>query len=222
MKICSKCKQVLQDDEQFCNRCGGVNFMQPNNNQRPQGQQMQGQRQMQQGQRPQMQGQRPTQQMGQRPNQNINMQRTQGQQMQGQRQMQQRPQGNPMQNMNNQQIQSQQMYNANMENFVEEDIFSENIDEGNITQNNGKKTKIPKENIASADGSSVKDWILTLVFMIIPVWNILYIVKTLKSPETPDFKRNYLKAFLIYFAVAFGISLIFSMMFASAIINLLA
>ena len=206
MKICSKCRQVLQNTEQFCTRCGSIRFLRVDNNEEyidlqsntqipPQQRQPQ---QMQPQQRPSQQ--RPSQQRP--PQQGPSQQRPPQQGQPQQRPPQQRqPQQRPPQQRPPQQRPPEITCNKE-ENYIEQQY--EKYEDSNII-----------------DNSSVKDWLLTLIFLIIPVYNIIFIIKSLKNTETPAYKRNYLKAFIIYFGVAFTISMIISIAFTSVIVNML-
>ena len=57
---------------------------------------------------------------------------------------------------------------------------------------------------------NVKEWIQTLVILAIPIINIVYIVKGMNNPMYTPYRQNFLKAFGIYYAVAFILSLILS------------
>ena len=88
------------------------------------------------------------------------------------------------------------------------------------TQNNMQKNSQPMQNNNQYGGQqnnpysddpidmSVKDWIITLVYLVIPIWNIIYVVKTSKDPYVPFYKKDFVKAYIIYFAAALVISLI--------------
>ena len=52
---------------------------------------------------------------------------------------------------------------------------------------------------------TVKDWIITLLYLLIPIWNIIYIVKNMNNPVMGEYKRNFLKAYGIYFLISFGV-----------------
>lgn len=159
MKICTRCGNVLPDEEEFCSRCGGRNFkaqVQQNSQgqqmQRPQGQgqpmQRPQQQQGQQMQRPQGQGQ-PIQ----RPQQQVV--RPQGQQMPRPQQQMQRPQGQgqpvqrPQQQMQRPQQQVQPVQNQNMAgNFGEQQFNSEMFPDTPVETKKGlfkKSNKQPKQ-----------------------------------------------------------------------------
>lgn len=59
--------------------------------------------------------------------------------------------------------------------------------------------------------TSVKEWIITMLMLLIPIWNIFYILKNIKNVNIPDYKRNYLKAFAIYYIAVMVISVAITM-----------
>ena len=87
--------------------------------------------------------------------------------------------------------------------------------------NQQKPIKQPKQKMPSQDGSSVLDWILVLIQLIIPLWNIIYIIRTITGKTVPDYKKNYMKAFLIYFIVMAAISSVVAITLGDKIIGLL-
>lgn len=58
---------------------------------------------------------------------------------------------------------------------------------------------------------TVQDWIITLVMLIIPGFNIYLIVKGMNEPMNPPYKQNFYKAFGLYFAASFIVSIIISL-----------
>lgn len=245
MKICTRCGNVLPDEEEFCSRCGGRNFkaqVQQNSQgqqmQRPQGQgqpmQRPQQQQGQQMQRPQGQGQ-----PMQRPQQQVV--RPQGQQMPRPQQQMQRPQGQPVQRpqqqMQRPQQQVQPVQNQNMAgNFGEQQFNSEMFPDTPVETKKGlfkksnKQPKQPKQQPQMQqqqqvnnngfeptmepiieDGSNVGDWIKTLLIFIIPVYGLIKYFTGMKDMSQPAYKRNFYKAFLIYFVACIVVSLVLSM-----------
>ena len=227
MRVCARCKQIINDGETFCSRCGSTQFIDQSQVQQRTQQNMQGPRPMNNQQRPMVNNQ-------QRPRNGQQMMNQQqfinnGQQnMHGQRPMnnQQRPMNNqqrPQQNMNGQiNINNQQMMNnqynqqgmnmGNQTNFNAD--FTDNFSNTNIqnqnNMNNGKKQKqpkVPKQQIPD-DGVtvSVKEWIITQLILCIPLFNIVYILMQIKKPNIKSSKKNYLIAFAIYFIAAVIIS----------------
>lgn len=245
MKICTRCGNVLPDEEEFCSRCGGRNFkaqVQQNSQgqqmQRPQGQGQPMQRpQQQQGQ----QMQRPQGQPMQRPQQQVV--RPQGQQMPRPQQQMQRPQGQgqpvqrPQQQMQRPQQQVQTVQNQNMAgNFGEQQFNSEMFPDTPVETKKGlfkKSNKQPKQHKQQPqmqqqqqvnnngfeptmepiieDGSNVGDWIKTLLIFIIPVYGLIKYFTGMKDMSQPAYKRNFYKAFLIYFVACIVVSLVLSM-----------
>lgn len=51
------------------------------------------------------------------------------------------------------------------------------------------------------DTSTVVGWILIMVQMLVPIWNIIFSLKTIKDSTgtVPNWKKNYIKAYWIYF-----------------------
>ena len=202
----------LPDGVEVCSRCGGTVLTQIQQPQRPQGQPVQGQRPQGQTQRQQgqpVQGQRP-QRPAQRP---------------------QNPTGSrqPVKNsqINNHGTSSEVVQNISDDFF--DDEFNGAIDNNagttgidntqqsnnGQTQNNQKKGKVKKP---SSDGSSITDWLITMICLLVPCLNIWYIFKTLsKNSQSPDYKKTYIKAFLIYFVTMSILSVIVTMLFGDSI-----
>lgn len=235
MKICARCGQNVNDAEQFCSRCGGTQFKVPQTTQqnRPVRPQMhQAQQQMNQDQQQMNMNQQQNGMWQQPMNQNT-------QQMNMNQQRPVRPQLNKsMNNMgmnnqaqfNNQQMQqmqmNQQQMNMNQQmQGQQNNQFQELPPKKKLFMSKGERqaAKLNKQNNPNQqmtqvnnDGSSVKDWILTLIFLIIPIYNIVYIIKVIKSPTEAMYKKNYIKAFLIYFAASCVISLIVTLLLSLA------
>lgn len=225
MKQCARCGQQLNDNEQFCTRCGGTNFrvaanqsqqVRPNNmQQRPMNNGMQ--------QRPMNNGINNVQQ---RPMQNTQ----QGQQVRPQINRPNQPNRNNMQNTNMQNngvsnTQQNNQYNdtpvlklrkmsrkekqsKEMELMYAKKAASERgeyFDDEMFKQQHGWYEDGSTPSGISGD-MSVGDWIKTLLIMLIPIVNIVVAVLGMRSSSNPDYKRNYYKAFLIYYVVAFILS----------------
>lgn len=62
------------------------------------------------------------------------------------------------------------------------------------------------------EDTTVAEWIKILIFTIIPIFNIIYIIKNIKNNNIPSYKSNYFKAYGIYFLVASAVSLILSIL----------
>ena len=74
---------------------------------------------------------------------------------------------------------------------------------------NEQENKYTEDNINQID-MTIKEWIITFILTIIPVFNIIYIIKNIKDTNNPIYKRNYFKAYGLYFIVASIISTIIS------------
>lgn len=260
MKICTRCKNMVQDNEEFCGRCGGRNFTiqgqgqnQPMQGQRPQQGQPMRPQQGQQMQRPQQGQQMRPQQPQQRPMQGQGQQRPMQGQQQGQFMRPQQGQQRPMQNQQMQRPQ-QQMPNQNMsfDNGYEQGQMQQDFGQG--FDNNafpdqpapkkglfGKKNKQPKASKQPVqnntnngfeaefstnnfgptiqpvieDGSSVADWLKTMLILLIPVYGLIKYFMGMKDMTLPAYKRNYYKAFLIYFVACIVISIVLSIVFGA-------
>lgn len=231
MLQCNRCRMQLPDGTQTCSRCGGTVLtpiqVQPQQSSQGQGQMNNGgqQRARPQGRRPQGQAvnnRRPVgnnQQAGQRP---------------------QRPQ-RPMFNGQDQPVTTNQQFNQNQP--VNDDFFGEGFEDFNndfdqqlnqqanqqnqqVGQQNNQMSQQNKNNTnkkfkiqqPSKDGSSIVDWLIMMVFLLIPILNIWCIFKTLsKNSTAPDYKKNYIKAFLIYFIVMSVLSFIITSVFSDSI-----
>lgn len=237
MKICTRCGQVAQDNEAFCNRCGGTKFTQqaaqkPQQPRRPQPQQQQMQRAPQQNQQQMTNTARP-----QRPNM-PNMQNQPGQQgMQNQN----------MNNMQNQQVAQNQNMNSMEQGAVntkKPGIFQSRKDKKaqmeqemammkQMQQARNQGQQIPNQQVQNNNYAqpninmgyqqnqsnfieldmemSVKDWVITLLMLVVPIWNIVYIVKNMNNPSIPLYKQNFLKAYALYFIGAFVVSIVLTL-----------
>ena len=77
-------------------------------------------------------------------------------------------------------------------------------------QPKGKNAKAPVEKASKPETCevlSVKDYLISLVLMIIPLVNVGYLVMTLKKKDANPSKKNLLIAYIILFGVALAISL---------------
>lgn len=236
MKQCVRCGKQVADNQQFCDNCGGTNFkpvvqqnrqQQQRQNMNRQGQQYQQHQQQQMQQMQQMQQQRQNMNGNiQRPNMNSNVQRP-GQQ----RQQPARPnmnKGQTQQNQNglngqydsnsfvdtaNKQLkkvskkEAQQREMKMLYAMKEAQERGEVFDEEKYKEQHGwyVTTGANGKAVSSSD-STVADWIKTLILMLIPIVNLIIAVSGMKNTSNPDYKRNYYKAFLIYYLAAFAIS----------------
>ena len=58
---------------------------------------------------------------------------------------------------------------------------------------------------------TVKDWLILMIKLIVPIYNIITIVKIWKSSAITPIKSNYIKAYVIYFGITFGVSLVLAL-----------
>lgn len=217
MRVCSRCGQIAQPNEQYCSRCGGTKFTvseqtrTPNNVQqrqaRPIPQPQQGVQGTQAGVRPQVQRQpqqinngsngNAVKPQNQRPIQPNNMVRPQ-----------QPVQRQPMQTEVAQAVNIAQEQNVNaypeQQKKTKKPLFSKKQPQ-NIEQT--QQTSTYNEN---SEFMSVKDWIITMLMLIIPIWNIVYIIQQIKNPMTGLIKKNFLKAYVIYAIAGIVISILIS------------
>lgn len=222
MKQCARCGQQLNDNEQFCTRCGGTNFraaanqpqqVRPNNmQQRPMNNGMQ-QRPMNNGmnniqQRPMQntqQGQQVRPQVN-RPNQpnrnNINVQNTGVSNTQQNSQFTDTP-VLKLRKMSRKEKQSKEMELMYAKKAANE--RGEYFDDEMFKRQHGWYEDGSAPSVASGD-MSVGDWIKTLLIMLVPIVNIIVAVLGIRNSSNPDYKKNYYKAFLIYYIAAFVLS----------------
>lgn len=225
MKQCARCGQQLNDNEQFCSRCGGTNFKVMNTQGQPA-------RPMNQQQRPvqgQMQNgmqQRPIQnQPGQQARPQVNRPNQPNRPMQNQI-----PNGNMQQQVNNEftgnQVQQNNQFmdtplklrkmskkekqSKEMELMYAMKAASERgeyFDEEMFKQQHGWYDDGSMSSEASADMTMV-DWLKTLLIMLVPIVNIIVAFLGMRNTSNPVYKRNYYKAFMIYYIVAFVLSIL--------------
>lgn len=227
MKQCARCGQQLNDNEQFCTRCGGTNFrVVPNQSQQVRPNNIQ-QRPMNNG----MQQQRPMNNNGMNNVQQRPMQNTQqGQQVRPQVNRPNQPNKNNMQNntmqntgasttqQNNQftdtpvlklrKMSKKEKQSKEMELMYAKKAANEHgeyFDDEMFKQQHGWYEDGSTSNVTSGD-MSVGDWIKTLLIMLIPIVNIIVAVLGIRNSSNPDYKKNYYKAFLIYYIVAIVLS----------------
>lgn len=67
------------------------------------------------------------------------------------------------------------------------------------------------------DEISVLDWVLILIQLAIPIWNVVFIIKTLANKYESEVKKNYIKAVLLMVAI----STILTIVFSGAIMNMI-
>lgn len=214
MKQCVRCGQKVNDDQQFCVKCGGTNFrtiVQQNRPQQPMQNRMnnngfnQQNMQMQQQQRV-MPGQPKPNRPGQQNMQNMqNMQ-----QIQNQNQLNnvQQPKKLKKVSKKEQQAREMKMLYAMREAQQRGEAFDE---EAYKQQNGWYETVGTSNNNMISQGNtaemSVLDWIKTFLLMLIPIVNLVIAFSGMKNMSNPEYKRNYYKAFLIYYIAVFAISI---------------
>ena len=86
---------------------------------------------------------------------------------------------------------------------------------------NGTKPVKQKDIHKNPDGSSISDWLLTFLFLIIPIWNIIFMILKLKKPDTPEFKKNFIKALLIYSVAMCALSTAIALTLGDKIVSML-
>jgi hypothetical protein len=201
MKICARCKTQVNDNEQYCPRCGNAKFVAPsqpggtqiNTQQRTAGQQVQRQPQNQNGQQVQRQTQ----------NQNT---------MNNGQQVQRQPQNTN--NMNNgQQVQRQPQNQNNMNNGQPQG--NRRLKPGQQPAPAPQPTPAPATNPVAEDAITLKQWLITIIILVIPIANIVYLVLQLKNQLTPVTKKNFLKAYAIYYVAALVLSLVISVIISA-------
>lgn len=231
MKQCARCGQQLNDNEQFCTRCGGTNFRTATN----QSQQVRPNNMQQRPMNNGMQQQRPMNNNGMNNTQQRPMQNTQqNQQVQPQVNRPNQPNRNNMQNNNMQNNMQNTGVSPTQQNnqFTDTPVLKlrkmskkekqskemelmyakkaanergEYFDDEMFKQQHGWYEDGSAPSVASGD-MSVGDWIKTLLIMLVPIVNIIVAVLGIRNSSNPDYKKNYYKAFLIYYVVAFVLS----------------
>ena len=89
------------------------------------------------------------------------------------------------------------------------------------TKPGAKLNKTPKQQNTntSNDGLgeyiSVKDWVILMVMLAIPIVNIVVLIKGIKNPMTLPIKKNYLVAFAVYAIGSFILSVIIAVILNS-------
>lgn len=241
MKQCARCGQQLNDNEQFCTRCGGTNFRvigtqgsqgqqvrnnmtqqrpngAPNNNgmqQRPVQNNQRNQYQQQgnfQGQQRQQVNRPNNQQV--RPQINRPGQANNNMQQPGAYNMQQNEMNNqPVNSMENMPMKLRKMSRKEKQSKEMELMYAkkaanergEYFDDEEFKRQHGWYED-RSATVAATTDMTVGDWIKTLLLMLIPLVNIVVAVLGIKNVSTPEYKKNYYKAFMIYYIIAFILS----------------
>jgi len=111
--------------------------------------------------------------------------------------------------------------NVGAQQFNNQSVNNTNGANANQQMNNvahGQSISNTKAKQASKDGSSNMEWLIMMVCMLVPVVNIWYIVTNLSKRSTaPDYKKNYIKAYLIYFVVMSILSFVITALFSDSI-----
>lgn len=259
MKICARCGQKLDDNETFCNRCGGTNFKIPqprqqvNIQKQPLPQQSVQQQAPQQQQNIQRQNtyQQSSQQnvMGnvthngmrqsftdkQMEQKKINLQQdldksTSGgafgifksrkvkqaemeAEMARMKQMQQEKQIQNLQNAAAQAKLDEERAKLEFERAQMQQQQQQILQQQQIVRPGQKSNPFTNSNNQFTEAEpdmSIKDWVIMLVMLAIPGYNIFYVIANMNNPKFPPYKQNYLKAYGLYFVASFVISLIIS------------
>lgn len=247
MLQCNRCRAQFPDGTQTCTRCGGTVLKPVQPAQPVQHGQMQGQMQGHGQVRPQ----RPQRPQGVRPQRpQMNQQNMQNGAVQ--RPQMNRPQRPNGQSMNQNQWAQGNMQQGQGFMHDDSDFFGEGFEEFNDFNNqpNAQSMQNRQPNMQmmpvqhvqqgqqvidsqtdvksvakhqSSDGSSITDWLIMLVCMLIPLVNVWYMFTTLSKKSTaPDYKKNYIKAYLIYFVVMSVLSIVITALFGDSIAYWLA
>ena len=195
MKLCTRCNTQLNDNEQFCIRCGGNQFRRP----------------MPQPNRTNMQGRN----LGNQGNPNNMASMNSGQQLYNQRQ-----QYNTGQNQVNNMAQDNQFIDyANQNNkaksWAERRAEKKAQDEAIMQQiRTGKPAQLNTSNAMNTNyydsqfndcnniDMTIKDWIIQILLTAIPLVNIVILIMGMNNTAYPEYRRNFCKAFLIYYISA--------------------
>lgn len=255
MKQCIRCKNIVNDNEQFCPKCGGMQFnfgqntpqqprpVQPRpaqprqsnqfNNQAPINQDYNQQQQYQQNtynnqqqyQQQQYQQQQYTNQQYQQNtynnqyNNNTNnnfvqsnnsqYNNSQNQYQQNSKKASKKISKKEQQNREMQMMLAMKAAKEKGEPFNKEQFYMEHGWElpGESTKSN-QYINNANSNISS-DGS-VKDWLITLILLIVPILNIFIAVSNMNNIKNSEYKKNFYKAYLIYYIAALILSIAIS------------
>lgn len=214
MRQCPRCKNPVEDNATSCNKCGLVfNNGQP----RKPGQQNNGQNRPNQNmnnanrnpnQRPNQLQNRPNQNGQQRPNQNQNSMQNKGQQ---------RPVQNNAQNnidISNIKLSKAQekakdtaMMNAMKQAQASGNNFDINAFERKWIIENVVNKSAGTGTASSGTETTLFAWIIALLLSTIPVFNIVYSILCMKNTSFDNTRRNFHKAFLIFYVAMTIISI---------------
>ena len=222
MKMCRKCGTKLQDNVQMCNICGGTDFLyQRVNSQQRQTNNQQGMNNQQRitNSTPQRTNtQRPVNQQQRINTQGNNQQRMNNQQNQQRINNQQRvntPNNyntgndlqNPYRNYNNLQspVRNETENGILVDDFGNEINFDTDLDIGDKTKKN-RKEKIKEPKVVDPRDITVGGWLILWLKLMIPIFNIVVIFKTLLKDDN-NTRKNFIIAYLIMLAISIVISI---------------
>lgn len=230
MKQCIRCGSVVQNNaEQFCPKCGGTKFKPTQNNQNGQPAKPQ-QPNLNKPQQPRPQQQRPQQNNGQQFNRNMqapvsnqmnaeqlrnagqnraNSQQNNMQSMQNQKNAQMNMTNQPVKlNKKQQQAKDMAMMNAMKQAQMSGQPFDAVAFENEwIAQNITNKQNNANTTASSGNETTFVQWMIALVISVIPIVGIVYSIMIMKNYSYSETRRNFHKAFLVYYIAAFIISL---------------
>lgn len=230
MKQCIRCGSVVQNNaEQFCPKCGGTKFKPAQNNQNGQPAKPQ-QPNLNKPQQPRPQQQRPQQNNGQQFNRNMqapvsnqmnaeqlrnagqnraNNQPGNMQNMQNQKNAQMNMTNQPVKlNKKQQQAKDMAMMNAMKQAQMSGQPFDAVAFENEwIAQNITNKQNNANTTASSGTETTFVQWMIALVISVIPIVGIVYSIMIMKNYSYSETRRNFHKAFLVYYIAAFIISL---------------
>lgn len=195
MKACARCGLTLENNAEYCTRCGSTKFN------------------MVAGQRPAGQRANTARPINTNEQQNIGNQAARQQTV---RQQGARPAMNNRSNPNmTQQIPNNNINRAvnqsqnNQPKVVKPGMQNTNIPSYEYEQYNNINTE--QSLTENAQEITVKDWLITLLFLLIPIYKYIYIITGMKNPKYSKDKQNFLKAFGLYYLITFGVSFLLSL-----------
>lgn len=241
MKVCQRCNTRLDDRVNACPKCGSSSFISVE--QARQMSQQQGNQNMQRQQQQRPQQQRQQQQMQQSNQFNAGVQQRQmqaGNAMQPRQQA--RPQARPVQPANRPNNMRPVQPNVQQNNqFMDDDFsFDPNLQPEEPKKkglNFGKKKAEQQQNNNSLEFNdtngnintgikmepvvSVLDWIILQVQLLIPIWNIVVIIKTLVGKKESTTKKNYIITYLIFAIIGLILGIVLSKTLAATIVSMI-
>jgi len=79
---------------------------------------------------------------------------------------------------------------------------------GKNIQKDQKPKKAPMNDDGLGEYISVKDWVILMLLLTIPIVNLVVLISGIKNPSTLPIKRNYLVAYISFAIISFIISII--------------